>query len=1081
MNITNTFSLIAQRATFGLLAVAFVFGLAPQSAFAIDNAVLTINDAAITYGDDAGFTAHLSNGFSDVGGANINFYVDGNLIGNSATDGNGNATITVQDPDAGSYVVTAEFLGGFVGMIEYVSDTDTGDLDVDELALTLTGLSADDKTYDGNNNAVVTGSAVLNGVLPVDVADVALMGTVAGDFDDETAADNKTVTFSGLSLTGTRAFNYDFVDPTDLADIDPLDVTVAITADDRDYDATTDADTEVTYEVVGKIGGDDVTATGTADFDTKDVGVGKLVTALGIALSGADDGNYNLMNVSATTTADITPAPLSATVTVSDKTYDDTDAATILTITPVGLVGGEVVTINGGVAVFDDQHAGVGKNVEITGLNLVADPVSANYDFDDTATATATINQVALTVTANTDTKVFDGSNSSAVLPTITSGALVGNDTAGYVQTYDTANAGTGKTITPSGAANDGNGGLNYAVTFVTNVTGVITKAPLTITADDLTKVYGSANPTATATYDGFVGGDDESDLDTQVTLVIVANNFSDVDNHVITAFGAADANYVITHVNGNLVVTPFELTADASATNKVYDGNTDADASVSPVGMLFGDTVTASHTSASFDTADVGTGKDVTLSGVTLGGVDAGNYSIAGTAMTTANITQLAIEVTADTGTKVYGDSDPALTYTTDIPLVGGDSFSGSLDRAPGEDVGDYSITEGTLDAGPNYAQTFVGNTFSITPAELVITANDETKVYLDALPSFSVTYDGFENGDDEADLDTPVSIGTTATDLSVTGPYPITPSGAADANYSISYVNGTLTIVQADQTIDFDGLDDKNFGDADFLVSATADSGLAVTFLASGACEVTGDVVHLTTKGVCTITAQQAGDSNWNPAPDVDQSFDVYDVTAPVITLVAPVFMDLQTSDGAFPEPGYSATDDTDAVVTVVVTGTVDMQTPGVYELFYDAEDESGNVATTVVRTVSIVAPSSGGGGGGSRRAEAPGEVLGASSFQFTRELGVGSTGLDVTELQKLLTSLGFYNGPITGYFGPLTQAGVKAFQASKGINQTGYVGPLTLAALNGVEVPAGPTVAELEAQLKALQEELAKMMGN
>lgn len=1078
MNITNTFSLIAQRATFGLLAIAFVFGLAPQSAFAIDNAVVTISDVAITYGDDAGFTAHLSNGFSDVGGANINFYVDGNLIGNSATDGNGNATITVQDPNAGSYVVTAEFAGGFVGMIEYVSDTDTADLDVAQLMLTITGLSADDKTYDGNDNAVVTGSAVLNGVLPADVADVSLIGTVSGDFDDETADTGKTVTFSGLSLDGAKASNYDFVDPTDLADIDPLDVTVTIDADNKVYDSLTGAD--VTYDVVGAVGGDDVEASGTATFDTKDVGTDKLVTALGIALSGADDGNYNLMNVSATTTADITPAPLSATVTVSDKTYDDTDAATILTITPNGLVGGEVVTINGGVAVFDDQHAGL-KNVDIASLNLVADAVSANYDFDDTATASATINQVALTVTANTDTKVFDGSNSSAVLPTITSGALVGNDTAGYVQTYDTANAGTAKTITPSGAANDGNGGLNYAVTFVPNVTGVITKAPLTITADDLEKVYGSANPLATATYDGFVGGDDENDLDTPVTLVIVANNFSDVDNHVITAFGAADANYVITHVNGNLVVTPFELTANASATDKVYDGNTDADASVTPVGMLFGDTVTASHTSASFDTADVGASKDVTLSGVTLGGVDAGNYSIAGTAMTTANITQLAIEVTADAGTKVYGDSDPALTYTTDIPLVGGDSFSGSLDRDSGEDVGDYAITEGTLDAGPNYAQTFVGNTFSITPAELVITANDETKAYLEALPPFSVTYDGFENGDDEADLDTPVSIGTTADEFSNTGTYPITPSGALGSNYTISFEEGTLTIVQADQEIDFDGLDDKDYGDADFVVSATAESGLAVTFLASGACEVTGDVVHLTTKGVCTITAQQAGDSNWNPAPDVDQSFDVYDVTAPVISLTDGLFMDLQTVDGGtFPEPGYSATDDTDAVVTVVVTGTVDMETPGVYELFYDAEDESGNVATTVVRTVTIVAPSSG-GGGGSRRVETSGEVLGASSFQFTRELGLGSTGLDVTELQKLLTSLGFYNGPITGYFGPLTQAGVRAFQASKGINQTGYVGPLTLAALNALDAPAGPTLAELEAQLKALQEELAKMMGN
>lgn len=69
----------------------------------------------------------------------------------------------------------------------------------------------------------------------------------------------------------------------------------------------------------------------------------------------------------------------------------------------------------------------------------------------------------------------------------------------------------------------------------------------------------------------------------------------------------------------------------------------------------------------------------------------------------------------------------------------------------------------------------------------------------------------------------------------------------------------------------------------------------------------------------------------------------------------------------------------------------------------------------------------------------------------FVFNDFLDVGSTGNDVTELQNKLTALGDYSGPITGYFGSLTQAAVEVFQGANNIEQVGYVGPATRAALN------------------------------
>lgn len=91
--------------------------------------------------------------------------------------------------------------------------------------------------------------------------------------------------------------------------------------------------------------------------------------------------------------------------------------------------------------------------------------------------------------------------------------------------------------------------------------------------------------------------------------------------------------------------------------------------------------------------------------------------------------------------------------------------------------------------------------------------------------------------------------------------------------------------------------------------------------------------------------------------------------------------------------------------------------------------------------------------------------GQVLGASTaticYTFTKSLSIGSTGADVTALQNTLTSLGYYNGPVTGYLGALTSAGISKFQAANGLDQVGIVGPMTRAALNtcssGATAPA------------------------
>ena len=73
------------------------------------------------------------------------------------------------------------------------------------------------------------------------------------------------------------------------------------------------------------------------------------------------------------------------------------------------------------------------------------------------------------------------------------------------------------------------------------------------------------------------------------------------------------------------------------------------------------------------------------------------------------------------------------------------------------------------------------------------------------------------------------------------------------------------------------FGPLANKTYGAPDFIVRATASSGLAVSFAASGSCTVSGATVHLTGAGSCTVTASQPGNANYNAAPDVSRTFSI------------------------------------------------------------------------------------------------------------------------------------------------------------------------------------------------------------
>jgi len=177
------------------------------------------------------------------------------------------------------------------------------------------------------------------------------------------------------------------------------------------------------------------------------------------------------------------------------KNYDGTMVATLApgNYTLSGVLSGDTVSLNNPTSgTYDTRNQGTGKTVTVTGLSI-SGLSAANYALSSTSTSAAigTINATNITVTAAADNKNYDGTTASATLPTITSGSVQSGDTAAFAQSYTDPNAGAGKTLTPSGIVNDGNGGTNYNYTFVSSTNGSISALTVTvsgITADN--KVY---------------------------------------------------------------------------------------------------------------------------------------------------------------------------------------------------------------------------------------------------------------------------------------------------------------------------------------------------------------------------------------------------------------------------------------------------------------------------------------------------------------------------------------------------------------------------------------------------------------
>lgn len=523
---------------------------------------ITPSSQTITYGDATpAFSA-------TVGTAYVNGDITAGTVSGTATWTIGGTTSTSGSYIAGSHDV--RYLNGLASGLGYGfvdNGTSNNELTVNQKSLTVSGITANSKVYDAGVTATLGGTAAITPLL-TDV--VTIGGTASGIFADKNVGTNKAVTVTGNTISGTDAGNYNLIQQTGLTgNITPATLNAGLTGTvSKTYDGGAEATLAAgNYTLSGVIGSDAVTLNNPAagTYDTKNAGVGKTVTVTGLAVAGADAANYSLFS---TTTnggvGTIAARTLNVAYAGVNKVYDGNTTATVNTSDD--RVTSDTLTINRNAA-FLDKNFAKSKTVNVTGVSLSGIDKD-NYIVAATGSTMADITKAPLTITATTNTKTYDGGLTASANPTV-GGIQTGDTVTGLVETYDNKNAGTGKTLAVTGyTVNDGNSGNNYTVTTVADTTGVINKAPLTITADDKSKTYGDVDPVLTERYSGLIAGENASVV-SGLLMSAPLGAAATAGTHVIGISGGTANNYTITLQNGTLTVAKAMLTATADDKSK--------------------------------------------------------------------------------------------------------------------------------------------------------------------------------------------------------------------------------------------------------------------------------------------------------------------------------------------------------------------------------------------------------------------------------------------------------------------------------------------------------------------------------
>ncbi len=777
---------------------------------------------------------------------------------------------------------------------------------VSKAVLTISsGLTANNKLYDRTNTATISSNnVVLAGVLAGDTGNVSLSTNgYTAIFASATAGNGKTITVSGLTITGSAAGNYTLTQPSPIANITAVTLTVTgVTANNKVYDgATTTTVNTGGASLVGVLGGDTVTlntASAAGNFSSAGVGLGKTVTVSGLALGGADAGNYSLTQP--TTTANIYAAIIIGGATGSMNWSAITNGSG-----PGGQPGsGDTIAVYQGVTLTVDVTNGVCASIQLA-------PVSGN----------------------GPGSLVFNSGSQATV-----SGAVTLGVSGGSAGTFGSATMTSGGTLI-----------CQNLVSYINATT------PSVWTPGSGTVQLAAANSLPSAVFTNFN------------KLILAAGT---------TTLGMAVAVNNLTQSGGNLALGANALTV----INSHYAGTN----TVSGTGAY-------TNNSGLFETASPsGVAGNLTTTGTT--SFAAATFRFDGITPQVTSATMPAI-VASITVSNAAGVTLSQSTTTTNLFLTAGNvtTATNQLNVAGTNNTaisggGSTSYVVGTLQkafgSGTNQSFTFpIGTTTTYTPVAL-------SSLNVGGSGSRSVTLQS-------ADGDHPqlAASGITA-NQSVNRYWTLTQSGSTFTNYTITFnyrtneldagafpgsfiaqiytnsvwssvtVQGTptstATVVPnysagsaafaigdpvSNQTITFTSPGNQTYGVGPIALTATASSGLTVTYSVSGPATLTNATLYVNGVGTASIVASQAGNGSYGAATPVTANI----VIAPkAIAVVSGLSANNKVYDG-----NTSATINSNTVVlSGVLTGdvaSVSLSTNG-YSAVFGGAVASGGVGVAV-----------------------------------------------------------------------------------------------------------------------------------
>ncbi|MBZ5508941.1 MAG: beta-propeller fold lactonase family protein [Acidobacteriia bacterium] len=542
---------------------------------------------------------------------------------------------------------------------------------------------------------------------------------------------------------------------------------------------------------------------------------GQTVTITGVA-NTTFNGTFPIVSVPTPTTFTYSKAGVDATsgggsavtgqtltVAFNSLANGETQTAILTTTTPTSVTNGTVIS-----------------NTATIGNKSAVDAVPAN----NSATAAVTVGTPVVTaLTVPDGTGPYGG---LATLSAVLKNSVTNAPIAGKVLTFqlggnlasaltDATGTATVNTL-PIGTISVGTHPSAFTVSFggdssflASNAVGtlVVTKAQLTVTADNQSRLYGDANPPLTYTITGFVNGDTLAVVSGTANCTTTATPASPAGTYptTCTAGTLAAANYVFVFVDGTLTVNPAPLTVTVANASRAY-GAANPAFTGTITGIKNGDVITATYSTTATATSPVGT-YPITATLVDPGNV-LGNYTVTNTPGT-LTITAAALVVTANNAARLYGDPNPAFAGTI-AGLVNGDNITATFTSVatPASPVGNYPIVPALSDPTNklgNYAVTLNNGNLVVSPAPLVVTAANATRAVGAPNPVFTGAIVGIKNGDNIT-----ATYASPATATSAPGTYPIIPTLVDPTgklgNYTVTVNNGTLTITAAVLTVTAD-----------------------------------------------------------------------------------------------------------------------------------------------------------------------------------------------------------------------------------------------------------------------------------